>query len=83
MNPRRRINHETNTNSLLQGAIDTMGKVIDKIDLCINGNSTFDNEREMATGEQKKTFRQLKGDCVSAIDDLRFELDHIYEAEGK
>tara|TARA_R100000750_G_C2255443_1_gene61753 strand:- start:255 stop:494 length:240 start_codon:yes stop_codon:yes gene_type:complete len=72
-----------NTNSLLQGAIDTMGKVIDKIDLCINGNSTFDNEREMATGEQKKTFRQLKGDCVSAIDDLRFELDHIYEAEGK
>ena len=68
-----------NTESLLVGALETIGKVVDKIDLCINSNSTFDNERELATGTQKKTFRQLKGDCISAIDDLKVEFDHIIE----
>ena len=65
--------------SLLQGALDTIGKVIDQIDIKINGNSIYDNERTMATGEQTKTFRQLKGDCKDAIDTLELEFDHIHE----
>jgi hypothetical protein len=72
-----------NTESLLVGALETIGKVVDKIDLCINSNSTFDNERELATGTQKKTFRQLKGDCISAIDDLKVEFDHIIENRSR
>ena len=65
--------------NLLQGALDTIGKVIDQIDLKINMNSIFDNEREMATGEQSKTFRQLKGDCKDAIELLRDEFHYIYD----
>tara|TARA_Y100001951_G_C11057795_1_gene139144 strand:- start:184 stop:429 length:246 start_codon:yes stop_codon:yes gene_type:complete len=65
--------------NLLQGALDTIGKTIDQIDLKLNGNSIYDNERELATGEQVKTFRQLKGDCKDAIDTLQLEWDHIHE----
>ena len=67
------------TESLLQGALDTIGKVIDQIDLKINGNSVYDNERVEETGQQRKTFRQLKGDCKDAIDTLKLEWDHIHE----
>ena len=65
--------------SLIQGMLDTIGKVIDQIDLKINGASVYDNEREMATGEQVKSYRQLKGDCKDAINSLEFEWDHVNE----
>ena len=69
--------------NLIQGMLDTIGKVIDQIDLRINGNSIYDNEREMATGEQVKTHRQLKGDCLDAIDSLQLEWDHVNEELGR
>ena len=65
--------------SLIQGMLGTIGKVIDQIDLRINGNSIYDNEREMAPGEQVKSYRQLKGDCEDAIDSLQLEWDHVQE----
>ena len=64
---------------LIQGMLETIGKVIDQIDLKINGNSIYDYEREMATREHVKTHRQLKGDCLDAIDSLQLEWDHVNE----
>tara|TARA_Y100000034_G_C6641629_1_gene280483 strand:- start:107 stop:403 length:297 start_codon:yes stop_codon:yes gene_type:complete len=65
--------------SLIQGMLDTIGQVIDQIDLRINGNSIYYNEREMATGEQVKTYRQLKGDCLDASYSLQLEWSHVQE----
>tara|TARA_R110002096_G_scaffold241727_1_gene433753 strand:+ start:1049 stop:1381 length:333 start_codon:yes stop_codon:yes gene_type:complete len=65
--------------SLIQGMLDTIGKTIDQIDLKINSASVYDNEREMATGEQVKSHRQLKGDCKEAINSLELEWNHVNE----
>ena len=67
--------------SLLIGAWDTMAKTMDKIDLCLNMASLSYMERESM--DQKKTFAQLKKDCVDAIDDLQLECDHINEERNR
>ena len=67
--------------SLLIGAWDTMAKTMDKIDLCLNMTSLSYMERESM--DQKKTFAQLKKDCVDAIDDLQLECDHINEERNR
>ena len=69
------------TDSLLIGAWDTMAKVMDKIDLCLNGHSLSYMEREST--DQKKTFKQLKKDCIDAIEDLQIECDHINEEQNR
>ena len=70
-----------NIESLLIGAWDTMAKTMDKIDLCLNMTSLSYMERESM--DQKKTFAQLKKDCVDAIDDLQLECDHINEERNR
>ena len=67
--------------SLLIGAWDTMAQTMDKISLCLNMASLSYMERESM--DQKKTFAQLKKDCVDAIDDLQLECDHINEERDR
>ena len=69
------------TESLLIGAWDTMAQTMDKISLCLNMASLSYMEREST--DQKKTFKQLKKDCIDAIDDLQLECDHINEERDR